>query len=140
ASGLPNQLGNSIVSLPAFTYGGTIGSTSGLDGEGRVTQVTASSGQNPVTAVIYNYASLPTQVNYGSGDNDILAYDSNTLRTTKFQFNVGTQSQSLIGNLTWNANATLGQLAITDQFNSSDTQTCNYSHDDLTRILSANCG
>jgi RHS repeat-associated protein len=134
------QLGNNIVGLPAITYGGTIGSTVGLDGEGRITQITASSGQNPVTGVTYNTATLPTQVNFGSGDNDILAYDSNTLRMTQFKFNVGTQSQSLTGTLTWNANSSLGQLAITDQFNSPDTQTCNYSHDDLVRIASANCG
>jgi hypothetical protein len=93
-----------------------------------------------VTGVSYNVASLPTQVNLGSGDSDIFAYDSNTLRMTQFKFNVGTQSQSLTGSLTWNANSTLGQLASTDQFNSADTQTCTYSHDDLVRIASANCG
>lgn len=140
ANGLPNQLGNNIASLPAFTYGGIIGSTSGLDGESRVTQVTASTGQNPVTGVSYNNGSLPTQVNYGSGDIDIFGYDPNTFRTTQFQLKVGTQSQSLTGNLTWNPNGSLGQLAITDQFNSADTQICNYSHDDLARIATANCG
>lgn len=31
-------------------------------------------------------------------------------------------------------------MALTDQFNGADTQTCNYAHDDLTRIASANCG
>jgi len=29
---------------------------------------------------------------------------------------------------------------ITDAFNSGDNQTCNYSHDDMSRIASANCG
>jgi len=43
-------------------------------------------------------------------------------------------------NLTWNANGSLGSLAITDQLNSANTQTCNYSHDDLGRIATANCG
>jgi len=139
AHGGPNQL-SQLPGLPTIIYGGTIGGTTGLDGEGRVTQVTASSGQNPITDVTYNYASFPTQVTYGSGDSDIFAYDPNTLRMTQFKFNVGTASQSLTGNLTWNANATLGQLAITDQFNSANTQTCNYSHDDLVRISTANCG
>jgi RHS repeat-associated protein len=134
------QLSTGISGLPTVSYGGTIGSTVGLDGEGRVTQVTAGSGQNPVTGVSYNNSSLPTQVNFGSGDSDIFAYDSKTLRMTQYKFNVGTQSQSLTGSLTWNANSSLGQLAIIDQFNSADTQTCNYSHDDLVRIISANCG
>ena len=143
--GAPLQLsalynGSSITGLPTISYGGTIGSTVGLDGEGRITQVTAGSGQNPVTGVIYNDGSLPTQVNFGSGDNDIFAYDSNTLRMTQFKFNVGTQSKYLNGALTWNANSSLSQLAINDQYNSSDTQTCNYTHDDLARVATANCG
>ena len=37
-------------------------------------------------------------------------------------------------------NGSLGQLQITDPFNSSNTQTCTYSHDDMSRIQSANCG
>jgi len=137
--GAPSQL-SQLVGLPTITYGGTIGATVGLDGEGRITQVTAGSGQNPITGVTFNTSSLPTQVNFGSGDNDIFAYDPNTLRMTQFKFNVGTSSLSFTGNLTWNANSTLGQLAITDQFNSVDTQTCNYAHDDMTRIASVNCG
>jgi RHS repeat-associated protein len=139
--GRTSQIGGNLTGLPTISYGGTIGSTVGLDGEGRITQVTGASGQeNPVTGVSYNGASLPTQVTFGSGDSDIFAYDSYTLRMTQFKFNVGTQSKSLTGTLTWNANNTLGQLAMTDQFNSADTQTCNYSHDDLIRIVGANCG
>ena len=137
--GGPSQL-SQLSGLPTISYGGTIGSTLGLDGEGRITQVTASSGPNPVTGASYNTSNQPTQVTLASGDSDIFAYDPNTLRTTQYKFNVGTQSQSVTGTLTWNANATLAQLAITDQFNSADTQTCNYAHDDLTRIASANCG
>jgi RHS repeat-associated protein len=129
--GLSNQL-SGLPGVPTISYG--------VDGEGRASAVSASAGQNPVTSVSYNNASLPTQVNFGSGDNDIFAYDSATLRMTQFKFNVGTSSLSLTGNLTWNPNGTLGQLALTDQFNSADTQTCNYAHDDLTRIASANCG
>ena len=136
--GATSQLSN-LVGLPAISYGGTIGSTVGLDGEGRITQVTAGSGQNPVTGVTYGISGLPTQVNLGSGDYDTFAYDLNTLRMTQFKFNVGTQSQTLTGSLTWNANSSLGQLVITDQFNSADSQTCNYAHDDLIRIASANC-
>lgn len=136
--GAPSQLSSNITGLPTISYGGTIGSTVGLDGEGRITQVTAASGQNPVTGVTYNNSSLPTQVTFGSADTDIFAYDFNTMRKTQYQFNINGQSST--GTLTWNANATLGQLAITDQFNGADTQTCNYVHDDLTRIASANCG
>ena len=47
---------------------------------------------------------------------------------------------SEIGNLTWNGNGSLKTLAITDPFNAGDAQTCNYSHDDLSRLASANCG
>ena len=56
----------------------------------------------------------------------------------KYQYNVG--SQSVVGTPSWNPNGTLGSLGITDPFNSSNTQTCNYSHDDLMRTAVANCG
>ncbi|MGB7847735.1 MAG: hypothetical protein WBL63_19140 [Candidatus Acidiferrum sp.] len=125
-SGLPG--------LPTINYGAA--SDAGLDGEGRVTQVTA----NPVTAVNYNlYGSPPqTTVTFGSGDSDVFNYDANTLRMTQYQFNVNGQSDK--GTLTWNANSTLRQLAITDAFNSGDNQTCTYGYDDLVRLASANCG
>ena len=126
------------IGLPTIQYGGTIGSTVGLDGEGRVTQVTASSGQNPVTGVSFNSASQPTQVIFGSGDTDIFAYDPNTTRMTQYQFKVNSQSNT--GTLTWNANSTLQQLAITDAFNNANNQTCSYGYDDLIRLTSANCG
>jgi RHS repeat-associated protein len=146
--GAPSQLSSSITGLPTISYGGTIGSTVGLDGEGRITQVTASGTgqQNPVTGVTYNNSSLPTQVNFGSGDNDIFAYDPNTMRTTQYQFNINGQSST--GALTWNPNGSMQKLVITDAFNSSDNQTCYYGnpsasvagYDDLSRLISANCG
>jgi len=135
--GVPSQL-SQLAGLPAITYGGTIGSNAGLDGEGRVTQITAATGQNPVTGTSYNVSSLPVQVNFGSADSDIFAYDANTLRMTQYQLRVN--GQSSIGALTWNANSTLQKLVITDPFNAADNQTCNYNYDDLTRLASANCG
>jgi RHS repeat-associated protein len=47
---------------------------------------------------------------------------------------------SLIGQLAWNANGTLGSQNITDAFNAADTQNCAYQYDDVTRLTSANCG
>lgn len=137
--GLPYQL-SQLVGLPTISYGGTIGSTVGLDGEGRITQVTASAGQNPVTGVTYSlYANPPKlSVTFGSGDSDVQTYDATTGRTIAYQFNINTQSAS--GTLTWNANSSLQKLVISDPFNSADTQTCNYGYDDLVRLTSANCG
>jgi RHS repeat-associated protein len=108
------------------------------DGEARLSTVSASSGQNPVTSTVFNAASLPTTVTYGSGDSDVYTYDSNTNRQTQYQFNVN--GQSLTGTLTWNANHTLQSLSVTDAFNSADTQNCSYSYDDMSRLISANCG
>ncbi len=116
----------------------------GLDPEGRITQVTASTGQNPVTGVIYNPYGNPAPpsqtITFGSGDSDVFNYDPNTNRMTGYQFNVGGAGQSDIGKLTWNANSTLQQLVITDAFNSGDNQTCNYGYDDVVRLTSVNCG
>ncbi|MGA8221585.1 MAG: RHS repeat-associated core domain-containing protein [Candidatus Acidiferrales bacterium] len=130
-NGAVDQLSNTnLTGLPTITYG--------VDGEARPYSVSASSGQNPVSTTAYNVASEPLQLNLGSSDSDAFTYDGNTGRMLKYQFTVN--GQSLIGNLGWNPNGTLGSLAITDPFNSGDTQTCNYSHDDLVRIASANCG
>jgi YD repeat-containing protein len=118
------------LSLSTFTYG--------LDGEGRVSSISASSGQNPLTSTSYSTASLPTTVTLGSGDSDAFTYDPNTNRVTKHQFNINGQAYS--GTLTWNANGSPASLAIVDPFNAADAQTCTYAHDDLSRIAKVDCG
>ncbi len=108
------------------------------DGEGRVITVGAATGQNPVTATVFDIFSLPTSVTFGSADADAFTNDPNTGRMTQYKFTVN--GSSVIGNLTWNANGALNTLGITDPFNASNAQTCNYTYDDLARIQSANCG
>lgn len=139
-NGLIYQI-SGVPGLPTITYGGANGcapNCPGLDSEGRVTQVTASSGQNPVSAVTYNPAQQLTGITYGSGDSDSYTYYSTTGRMQTYSFDVGGQTET--GTLTWNGTATLGQLAITDPFNSGDNQTCAYTYDNLMRIATANCG
>jgi RHS repeat-associated protein len=121
---------SSITDLPTFTYA--------PDGEGRISTVSASSGQNPVTATAYSVASLATQVTFGSSDSDSFTYDPNSNRMTKYTFDVN--GQSVVGTLTWNSIGTLESLAITDPFYGAGNQTCAYTHDDMSRIASANCG
>ena len=81
-------------------------------------------------------AGQPTGVTFGSGDSDGYGYDANTGRQTGFQANVGGANPLLSGTLSWNANASLGQLTL--NYNGG-TETCNYSHDDLSRIASVSC-
>jgi RHS repeat-associated protein len=59
---------------------------------------------------------------------------------TQYQFSVGSSPQTDTGVLQWNSNGSLQQLAITDQLNPANSQTCNYTHDSLGRVASANCG
>ncbi len=118
--------------LPTFTYG--------ADGEGRPNSAGASSGMNPVLSTAYDVASRVTGVTLGSYDSDAFTFDPNSGRMTQYKHTVGATPQSVIGNLTWNANGTLKQLAITDPFDATNQQTCNYGYDDLARISSANCG
>ena len=108
-----------------------------VDGEGRVYS-NYNTGSNPLSATTYDAASQPTQLNFSSGDSDSYTYDPNTGRMTQYKFTVN--GQAAVGNLNWNAAGTLRSLGITDPFNGADNQTCNYSHDDLVRIASANCG
>ena len=74
----------------------------------------------------------------GSGNSDGYQYDPNTGRMTQYSFNVA--GQSLVGTLTWNANGSLAEQDTVDPFYSGDTQNCAYTHDDLARIASVNCG
>ena len=126
------QLSTNISGLPTITYG--------ADFQGRTSTVNAGSGQNPVSSTLYNVASQVTDVTLGSGDSDHFTYDPNTGRMTQYKFTIGSTPQNVIGNLTWNPNGSMGPLAITDPFNSANSQTCNYTHDDLSRITSTNCG
>ncbi len=119
-----------ISTLPVITYG--------ADGEGRTSTVSASTGQNPVTSTNYNTAGQVTGVTLGSGDSEAFSFDGSTARMTQYKYTINGSSE--IGNLTWNPNASLKTLGITDPFNAGDAQTCNYVHDDLSRIASANCG
>ena len=119
-----------LVGLPTMTYG--------VDGEGRGSSVSASSGQNPVQNTSYNVFDEPAVVSFGSGDSDSFTYDPNTGRITQYNFTVN--GQSVQGTLIWNKDRTLSALDITDAFNPSNTQNCSYSFDDLKRLASSNCG
>ncbi len=130
SSGALNKIQN-LAGLPTITYG--------LDSIGRTQTVSASTGTNPVSNTLYNTAGQVTEVDLGSLDKDTFQYDSNTGRMTEYKFAVGTSS-TVKGDLTWNANGTLRTLAITDGFNSADSQTCTYGYDDVARLSSASCG
>lgn len=126
-----------IPSVPTLNYGAADGS--GLDGEGRYTEVTANSGANPVTGVTYSTSSTTnplgalTGVTYGSSDSDGFSYDPNTGRPTQYVYSVNGATDT--GTLTWNANGTLGKLVIADHISgTSDSQTCTFTYDDLARI------
>jgi RHS repeat-associated protein len=130
--------------LPTITYGAADGT--GLDGEGRITKINASTGTNPLTGVTYVVSGTTqpigavTQLTFGSADTDNFSYDPSTGRMTQYKFNIGATPQSVVGDLTWSANGTLRTLAITDPFNSANAQTCTFTYDDLVRQSTANCG
>ena len=131
-----------IPGVPTINYGAN---GTGLDGEGRYTQVTAASGTNPVTSVTYSTSSTTnplgalTGVTFGSADSDSFTYDPNTGRMGTYTFSVNGQTDT--GKLTWNTNGTLATLAITDNIpGTNDTQTCNYQYDDVQRLSSSLCG
>ena len=129
ANGLINTLNTRLTGLPTWTYN--------PEGEGRASTISAS-GQNPVTSTSYNVAGQPTGVTFGSSDSDAFLFDPATGRMTQYQATV--YGSSMTGALTWNANGSLQQLAITDPFNSNNAQTCTYQHDEVARIAAVNCG
>jgi hypothetical protein len=107
----------------------------GVDGEGRVNSTASGNG---LASTSYNPASQVTGLTFASGDSDTFGYDPNTGRMNQYKFTVN--GQSVVGTPNWNPNGSLGSLAITDPFNSANAQTCSYTHDDLSRIASDNCG
>ena len=132
ANGAVASLSSNISGIPAQTYG--------VDSMGRSYSVTANSQQNPnvVSNTVYSLSAFTTTLTFGSGDSDVFTSDPNTGRMTQYKFNVG--STSLTGNLSWNQNGSLGQMAINDTIpGTQDTQTCNYTHDDLARIATVGC-
>ncbi len=141
ASGALETL-SGIPSVPAIYFGA--GGT-GLDGEGRYTQVTASSGTNPVTSVSYSTSSASnplgtlTGVTYGSFDSDSFSYDPNTGRASAYTFAVNGNAD--VGRMTWNANGTMTGLSINDSIpGTGDSQSCSFTYDDLGRSSGVNCG
>jgi RHS repeat-associated protein len=131
-TGAVNTISN-LVGLPTITYG--------ADGEGRVSSVSASSGQSPLASTVgYDAASHVTSLTYGSSDSDAFTFYATTGRMHTYTYTMGATPKTDSGTLNWNTNGLLQSLTITDQINSANTQTCNYTHDDLGRIASGNCG
>jgi RHS repeat-associated protein len=131
-----------IPGVPTINYGAN---GAGLDGEGRITEITASSGTNPVTGVTYSTSSTTnplgslTKVTFGSADSDSFTYDPNTGRMATYLFSVNSKTDA--GTLTWNPNGTLNKLVINDQIpGTADSQTCTYGYDDLQRVSGVSCG
>jgi RHS repeat-associated protein len=121
---------------------GLSGWTFSVDGEGRPFSATynASTPIDWVTNTTYYPSNPATTVTFGDSDTDVYSYDATTGRMNQFQFTVrGTTTESLTGAVGWNANRTLGSLAITDGFTPAHTQTCSYGYDALARISSVGC-
>jgi RHS repeat-associated protein len=114
--------------------------TYGLDGEGRVATISSASGQNGLSGTTYDEWGHVKEIDFGSGDKETFSFDPNTGRMTEYKSFVGTAVKQVYGDLTWNPNGTLQQLAITDQTNTANSQTCTYTYDDLGRSTGISCG
>ena len=100
----PNGVASNLV-VPGLTAAVTYG----LDGEGRPNLVDGAT--TLAGAAVYSALGL-TSVTFGSGDSDTYQYDAATGRMNQYQFQVNGATDT--GALTWNANGSLGRLAITD--------------------------
>ena len=142
--------GNDVVNTLQLASPSLYTMTYGIDGEGRWSSVKGSGTQSYVTSTTYNAASEPTEIALtgSSPDQDDYVYDSNTGRMKTFTLQVGNTPSTMVGQLTWNPNGTLNNLAITDGFNAGGTQTCYFNpssgsgmgYDDLGRLLNYDCG
>jgi hypothetical protein len=144
--------GNNAVLTTHLEVPSLITTTYTLDGEGRWNGASNNNGSGVTIVpsspgVTYNAAGQPTNIPLGSStDYDSYTYDANTGRMKTWLFQVGTGSSNQENaTLTWNPIGSLESLAITDDFNSSGTQTCTFGasgsqgYDDLGRLLYDSC-
>jgi YD repeat-containing protein len=134
--------------IAAYYLNGALNTLSGVPGKSTYTVTLDTEGRpdssklgttNLVTNVNYNAAGQTTLFAYGSsGSNDAFTFDANTGRMKTYTYTVGTATDK--GTLTWNANGTLKTLAIVDGLNAGGTQACNFTYDDVSRLLTDNCG
>ena len=129
-NGLVNTV-SGIPGVPTITYTANEG--------GRPYKVMAGASQYLISNAAYNAAGQLLNMTYGSGDSDTLNYYTDTLRYKKYDFNFGITQKHVTGDLTWNHNGTLAGLVITDGNDSTKSQTCGYTYDDLSRIATVNC-
>jgi RHS repeat-associated protein len=118
-----------------------------LDGEGRWNSIKDTTNNKSIVmgATFYPADTTPTISLTGTG-NDTYSIDPNTGRMTQFVFTVG--SSSLSGNLSWNPNGTLKQVATTDGFNAGGSMTCNFNptsatgtgYNDWNQLVGFDCG
>jgi YD repeat-containing protein len=100
--------------------------TFSIDGKGRPYSAVQGASSSLVNSVTYNPSDKPLVVNLGLGDTDTYTYSGTTGRMASYLFSLGSTPVTTKGVLTWNANGTLRQLAITDGINAGGTQTCKY--------------
>ncbi|MGA7769965.1 MAG: hypothetical protein WCA27_27530 [Candidatus Sulfotelmatobacter sp.] len=142
----PNS-GGYFHTTAGYAPNGTIASLSGIPGLSALTYGVNADGRlstlkygtsTDIASVIYGPVG-PTIIDVGAGtDQTQYSYSTATGKMTQYQFFVG--SANTKGVLTWNADGTLGTLAITDGFNAGGTQTCNFAYDDIARLVTDNCG
>jgi RHS repeat-associated protein len=130
ANGQVNQIGG-LPQLPTFTYG--------IEGEGRVNTVSASSGQNPVLSTSYNAASQATGITFGSYDQDLFNFDPK--RGSLCQYQTKINGRTAAGTFQWSKNGNLKTANFIDPFNwQQNQQNCDYSYDEMGRLKNADCG
>ncbi|MGH9414382.1 MAG: hypothetical protein ACRD0Y_11680 [Terriglobales bacterium] len=72
----------------------------------------------------------------------VFTYDPGTGQMKQYTFTVGQGANAKIdvGQLWWNPDGTLSELSITDAVsNTTDSETCNFTEDQLGRFASASC-
>jgi RHS repeat-associated protein len=127
-----NGVVNTLSGIPGYS---TL--TFGVDADGMPS--TATLGTTTIVAAV-SYGPLgPLDIDIGTGtDDDEYVYSTTTGRLTQYQFFVG--SANTKGVLTWDTDGNLGTLAVTDGFNAGGTHTCNFAYDDVSRLITDDCG
>ena len=115
-----------------------------LDAMGRVDGLTYN-GAAETSGAQFNADDKLLSLTIGASDTETFTYD-NDERMTKWVYTVGSASQT--GNIYYNSNGTINEVAIADGLHPGGTQTCYYNpslasgtgYDDVGRLIGVSCG
>lgn len=109
----------------------------GLGTYGELNTVSDTTSGTIVTGITRYANHSPNTVTFANSSTDVYQYDAAGRMTSSVD---SIASGSVTTTLTWNANGTLGTYQVADTFHTAENKTCNFTYDDIVRLVNTGCG